>query len=44
MRFMLVESRREIEHEVKAYEQRLESKKRPVADVMGYKLLEYLSD
>jgi hypothetical protein len=40
MRFMLVESRREIEHEVKEYEQRLESKKLPIADVMGYKLLE----
>ncbi len=41
MRFMLVESRREIEDEVKAYEQRLESKKLPLADVMGYKLLEH---
>ncbi len=40
MRFMLVESRREIEHEVKVYAQKLETKKRPVADVMGYKLLE----
>ncbi len=40
MRFMLVESRREIEHEVHEYEQRLDSKKLPIADVMGYKLIE----
>jgi len=42
MRFMLVQSRREIEIEVKALEKRLEGKRRPVADEQGRKLLEYL--
>ncbi len=43
MRFLLVESRREIEAEVKALEKRLEGKKLPVADQQGARLLEYLA-
>ena len=35
MRFMLVESRREIESEVKALEKRLEARTRPIADKEG---------
>jgi hypothetical protein len=41
MRFMLVESRREIETEIRAYEKKLE-KKQPTAAI-DRKLLEYLS-
>ncbi len=40
MRFLLVESRREIEKEVKIYEERLEKKRRPVTDAAAYRLLE----
>jgi hypothetical protein len=43
MRFLLVESRKEAEDELKVYEKRLESKKLPVTDAGGYKLLEYLA-
>ncbi len=43
MRFLLVESRREIEAEVKALEKRLEGKKPPIADERGDRLLEYLA-
>lgn len=43
MRFMLVESFREIEAEVKVVEKRLEEKKLPRADVPGLRLLEDLS-
>lgn len=42
MRFMLVESRREIESEVKALEKRLEARTRPIADKEGRLLLEFL--
>lgn len=43
MRFILVESRKEIEDEVKVCEKRLERKKMPVGDTAELKLLEYLS-
>ena len=42
MRFMLVESRREIESEVKALEKRLEERKQPVSDAQDRLLLEFL--
>jgi len=42
MRFLLVESRREIESEVKALENRLEERKPPQADRQSGMLLEYL--
>lgn len=42
MRFMLVESRKEIEDEVKVFEKRLEEKKLPRADTRGYALIEHL--
>jgi hypothetical protein len=41
-RFMLVESRREIESEVKALEKRLEERKQPVADAQDRLLREFL--
>lgn len=40
MRFLLVETRRDMEQEIKRYESRLEEKKLPVAGSIGYKLLE----
>lgn len=43
MRFMLVESRREIEGEVRTLEKRLEARKRPVDDEEGRLLLEFLA-
>jgi hypothetical protein len=43
MRFMLVESRREIEAEVKMLEKRLEGKKLPATDERGRRMLEYFS-
>lgn len=43
MRLMLVESRKEIEDEMKAYEMRLEAKKRPRLPSVDYRLIEYLS-
>lgn len=43
MRFMLVESRREIDGEVRALEQRLEERKRPVSDAEGRLLREFLA-
>jgi hypothetical protein len=43
MRFLLVESRRDIQGEVKFYERRLEAGKRPSADRTGARLLEYLA-
>lgn len=43
MRFLLVETRRDLEQEIKRYEKRLEEKKLPVADTMGNKLIEYLT-
>lgn len=42
MRFMLVESRKEIEDEVKVFEKRLEEKKLPAADVSGCRLIEHI--
>ncbi len=42
MRFMLVQSRREIEGEVRALEKRLEDRKQPAADERGRMLLEFL--
>lgn len=42
MRFLLVESRKEAEDELKVYEKRLEQKKMPVEAAKGVKLLEYL--
>ncbi len=43
MRFMLVESYKEIEAEVKMFEKFLEEKKRPGADEGGRRMLEYLA-
>ena len=43
MRFLLVESRRDILGEVKFYERRLEAGKRPAGDRSGSRLLEYLA-
>ncbi len=43
MRFLLVESRREVEAEVKEFEKRLEEKKLPIADERGIRMLEYLA-
>jgi hypothetical protein len=43
MRFMLVQSRREIEGELRALEKRLEERKRPVAGEEGSRLLEFLA-
>jgi hypothetical protein len=43
MRFMLVESRREIEAEVRSLEKRLEERKRKVADEQGRQLLEFFA-
>jgi hypothetical protein len=43
MRFMLVESCREIASEVKVLEKRLEARKRPIADEEGRLLLEFLA-
>jgi hypothetical protein len=43
MRFMLVESRREIESEVKVFEKQLEGKKLPIADQRMSWMLEYLA-
>jgi len=40
---MLVESRREIDGEVRALEQRLEERKRPVSDAEGRLLREFLA-
>jgi hypothetical protein len=43
MRFLLVESRRDIQGEAKHYERRLEAKKLPAADRKAGRLLEYLA-
>jgi hypothetical protein len=43
MRFMLVESRKEIEDEMKVYEKRLEAKKQPILPTVDYRFIEYLS-
>lgn len=43
MRFMLVESRREIDEEVRALEKRLEELNQPAADGRDRYLLEYLT-
>lgn len=43
MRFILVESRREIESEVRVLEKRLEGKKSPTVDHRGFRMLEYLA-
>ncbi len=43
MRFVLVESRKEIDDEIKVYEKRLEAGKRPVHQTAGERLIEYLS-
>jgi hypothetical protein len=43
MRFLLVESRRDIREEVKFYERRLEARKLPAADRTAARLLEYLA-
>ncbi len=43
MRFMLVESRREIEGEVRVLERRLEERKRPAAAEEGRLLTEFLA-
>jgi hypothetical protein len=43
MRFLLVESRREIEAEVRVLERRLEGRKQNVADAEGGRLLEFLA-
>lgn len=43
MRFMLVESRREIEGEVRMLEKRLEERKRPVTGEEGRMLLEFFA-
>ena len=43
MRFMLVESRREIEAEVRELEKRLEGRTQRVADAEGRRLLEFLA-
>jgi len=40
MRFLLVETRRDTEQEIRFYEERLESRKRPHPDVMAYTLIE----
>ena len=40
MRFLLVETRRDTEQEVRLYEERLESRKRPQPDIMAYALIE----
>jgi hypothetical protein len=42
-RFMLVESRREIEAEIQTLRRRLEERRRPGADAQGQRLLEYLA-
>lgn len=42
MRFLLVESRKEIDVEVKVYEKRLEERKLPGADLSDVKFIEYL--
>ncbi len=44
MRFLLVESIREIEKEVKTCEERLEKKKMPAADASAYRLFERFGD
>ena len=40
MRFLLVETRRDTEQEVRFYEEQLESRKRPHPDIMAYALIE----
>jgi hypothetical protein len=40
MRFLLVETRRDTEQEVRFYEERLESRKQPHPDIMAYALIE----
>ncbi len=43
LRFLLVEARRDINREIRYYEDKLEQKKRPAPDTAVYRLIEYLS-
>ncbi len=43
MRFLLVETRRDINKEIRHYEEKLEQKKLPDADAAVHRLIEYLS-
>lgn len=42
MRFLLVESRRDVEREIRYYEERLEQKKLPVSGAFSRHFIEYL--
>lgn len=44
MRFLLVEGKKDMEEAIKLYEERLEAKKLPKPDEIGYKFIEYLSE
>ncbi len=43
MRFLLVEGRRDIDNEIRHYEEKLEQKKQPAPNAAGQRLIEYLS-
>lgn len=43
MRFLLVEARRDMNKEIRHYEEKLEQKKLPAPDATGHLLIEYLS-
>ncbi len=43
MRFLHVEGRRDINKEIKHYEEKLEQKKQPMPNAAGHRLIEYLS-
>ncbi|MBF0505217.1 MAG: hypothetical protein HQL09_00120 [Nitrospirae bacterium] len=43
-RFFLVEAKRDTEEEINIYKERLESKKRDIPDMMGYKFIEFFAD
>ena len=43
-RLFLVEAKKDLEEEIKVYEERLEANKLPTPDVRGFKFIEFLSE